>query len=287
MNVRDPFNLHRRPSSPLPSPTSTNSPTGPHAAAYPPLAFPGLPTPLDILRIRTTATQAAADIRTKAVEVGAQALEKGRQAVEELVNVANKEALPMSFSVPKNVPSFTNPQRTVEDHLWAVAASRSDAGAGGGSLTARAGHQHRPGAVLDDMSEKVGSFFNPNRNALPMYKDKPYAYTPSGRARPFYRRKRVLGSILLFVLLVIWWTGSFKEHHEKARASLSQWGWLKEPEAKAKGKADWLKRRERVVEAFELSWDAYERYAWGECATDSCPSSIHHPPWETAPAHRC
>ncbi|PFH60678.1 hypothetical protein XA68_10548 [Ophiocordyceps unilateralis] len=26
---------------------------------------------------------------------------------------------------------------------------------------------------------------------------------------------------------------------------------------------DWLERRRHVVEAFELSWDAYERYAWG------------------------
>jgi len=45
---------------------------------------------------------------------------------------------------------------------------------------------------------------------------------------------------------------------------LRNWDWAREKDGKAKNKADWLKRRERVVEAFELSWDAYERYAWGK-----------------------
>jgi len=42
---------------------------------------------------------------------------------------------------------------------------------------------------------------------------------------------------------------------------LNQWGWLAQEEGGKK--VDWLERRERVVEAMELSWDAYERYAWG------------------------
>ena len=92
MNVRDPFNLRR---------TTAETP-----------AFNV---------VRATAAQAAVGIREKAVEVGANALERGRQAVED-----------MSFTVPKNVPSFGNPQRLAEDQLWASSG-----------VTARsAGHNH-------------------------------------------------------------------------------------------------------------------------------------------------
>ncbi|KAK1752396.1 endoplasmic reticulum mannosyl-oligosaccharide 1,2-alpha-mannosidase [Echria macrotheca] len=163
----------------------------------------------------------------------------------------------MSFSVPKNVPSFSNPQRQIEDRLWAssgVTAKRS----GIGGYRGPGG-----GGVLHDVQGRVGDLFSPNRAALPMYKDKPYAYAPSGRARPIYRRKRVCGLFMVVVLVLVWWTGLFAEHHEKAVIKLGQWGWVNRDSGKAKGKHDWLERRKRVVEAMELSWGAYERYAWG------------------------
>lgn len=96
-----------------------------------------------------------------------------------------------------------------------------------------------------------------------MYKDKPYAYAPSQRPRPLYRKKRVLGLLTLIVLGFLWYTGALSDHQERAATSLSQLGWLK-TETKGVGHADWAKRRERVVEAFELSWDAYERHGWGK-----------------------
>lgn len=157
----------------------------------------------------------------------------------------------MSFAVPKNVPSFSNTQRVVEDHLWQAAR---------GGARAR-GTGELGGGLLVDVQDKVGNFLNPNRNALPMYKDKPYAH--SRTARPLYRRKGVLGLLFLAAVGLVWWTGFFERHQETARASLSDWGWLRE-DPKTKGDVDWLNRRERVVEAFQLSWDAYERYAWGE-----------------------
>ncbi|KAK0618392.1 family 47 glycosyl hydrolase [Bombardia bombarda] len=216
MNVRDPFNIHR----------------AGHFSA--------------INVLRANATQAAADIREKAAEVGAQALDKGRKAVVEAVEDM------ASFSIPKNVPSFTNPQRLAEDRLWASSG-----------VTARpAGNRSASGALLHGVQDRVGGFLNPDRAALPMYKDKPYGYGPSGRNRPVYRRKRVLGLLLLLVLSLLWYAGTFDDHHAKAVNKLGQWGWLNS-DTKAKSKADWLQRRERVVEAMELSWDAYERYAWG------------------------
>ncbi|KAK3940050.1 mannosyl-oligosaccharide alpha-1 2-mannosidase [Diplogelasinospora grovesii] len=199
--------------------------------------------------LRATATQAAAEIRERAVEVGAQALDKLDKLEQNRKEVFFDDHEDMSFTVPKNVPSFSNPQRQFEDRLWGssgkTASKRSSAGNRGA------------------LQEAVQDFINPGRKGLPMYKDKPHGYGASGRVRPIYKRKRVLGLLTLVVLGLLWCTGMFARHQDKAVTKLNQWGWLKSDTGKAKSKADWLKRRERVVEAMELSWDAYERYAWG------------------------
>ena len=242
MNVRDPFNRQQRY---LPA-------KGRRPGAV------GLSPAFSILR--ATATRAAADL-----------LEAGTQATQALATTANTllqdderasspseteknhsqdreaEEDMSAFSIPKNVPSFTNPQRQLEDRLWPSSGSGSSKRKGGATL-----------------QNRVGDFLTPNRGSLPMYKDKPYAYAPSGRSRPLLRRKRVCGLFLLVVLGMVWWTGLFAEHKEKAKLKLGQWGWVKTDAGKAKGGKDWLRRRERVVEAMQLSWGAYERYAWGE-----------------------
>lgn len=157
--------------------------------------------------IRTAATRAAADIGEKAASASIDALEKGKKVVDD-----------MAFSMPKNVPSFSHPQRALEDRVWGNGQSAS----------------------------------------LPMYKDKPYAYPPSQRARPFWRRKRVAGAVFLGLVL-LYWLGAFSRDHETSRPSWK--GWLKH--GAVRDAADWSERRESVVDAFKLSWDAYERYAWG------------------------
>ncbi|KAI8629283.1 glycoside hydrolase family 47 protein [Xylariaceae sp. FL1651] len=188
---------------------------------------------LSILKI--TASRAAVNLAEQAVEVGVNAIGKGKKAVEDL---------DMSFSVPKNLPSFSNPQRVVEDHIWgntAVARGpNSRNGAGGGIL----------GGVQDRLFE--------NRHALPMYKDKPYAYPPSHRPRPLWRRKRSFAFVLLLISL-LYYFGAFQKHHDTV---ISSWAWLASPSETGKS-ADWPGRRQRVVEAFTLSFDAYSRYAWG------------------------
>ncbi|KAK7924591.1 Mannosyl-oligosaccharide 1-2-alpha-mannosidase [Apiospora marii] len=166
--------------------------------------------------IRTAATRAATDLGEKAVEASINAIEKGKQAVDD-----------MAFSIPKNVPSFSNPQRQLEDRVW---------GNGGQS-----------------------SFLNPDRNSLPMYKDKPYAYPPSQRSRPLWRRKRVIALFFLFVIF-FYHFGGFSKHHDTF-TSRPSWGWLKKSESEAN--VDWIERREHVVDAFKVSWDSYHRYAWG------------------------
>jgi endoplasmic reticulum Man9GlcNAc2 1,2-alpha-mannosidase len=170
--------------------------------------------------LRTTATRAAIGITEKAVEAGINAIEQGKKTAEE-----------MSFQMPKNVPSFSNPQRAFEDRAWGSGTTSS-------------------------YSTRFGS----KSQSLPMYKDKPYAYPPSERSRAIWRRKRVIGFVFL-ILSLLFWFGAFSSDHgtEPKRPS---WSWLKAPENEKK--MDWSRRRERVVEAFELSWDAYHRYAWGK-----------------------
>ncbi|KLU84222.1 endoplasmic reticulum mannosyl-oligosaccharide 1,2-alpha-mannosidase [Magnaporthiopsis poae ATCC 64411] len=164
----------------------------------------------------------------------------------------------MSFAVPKHVPSsFGNPQqRELEDRLWAASRAKQQ-------------HQHnqRHGGVLGGVQDRVGGFFDPGRRAsLPMYKDKPYAYPPSHRNRPIYRTKRGAGFLFLAVLGLFYLSGAFDGHREKVTKPLRDWSWPAKGDkatTAAGGKVDWSERRARVVDAFELSWAAYERYAWG------------------------
>lgn len=145
----------------------------------------------------------------------------------------------MSFSVPRTVPSFGNPsQRRREDALWAAAR-------GGGRL--------------------------------PMYKDKPFGYAYAdggswrgGRGGLFRRRRRVMLALLAAGLIfgAFWLTGWFSSGDGRRKdvgEGKSSWSWSrgKDAEGKGKGGIDWGKRRDRVVEAFKLSWSAYERHAWG------------------------
>ncbi|KAL2129078.1 hypothetical protein VTI74DRAFT_8270 [Chaetomium olivicolor] len=298
MNVRDPFNIRTGTSlnrPPIVTWKSNRNYQTPTNNAFSPLH--------QIIRTAATATQsAAADLRDKAGEVvqsAQQALTEATTALDPDADVEKAQAefekpetqparsakeqkqLPkqpatkktpepkpgnqdnddvdMSFTVPKNVPSFSNPQRQLEDRLWASASSFSRQRATAGGTT-------------NNIISGVQDLLSPNRAALPMYKDKPYMYPPGrggpGAAwkRPLYRRKRTCGFLMLVVMTLLWWTGMFAGHHEKAVGKLGEWGWLRQEEEGTtgrRGKVDWLERRQRVVEAMELSWDAYERYAWG------------------------
>ncbi|KAF5021837.1 hypothetical protein F66182_6130 [Fusarium sp. NRRL 66182] len=130
----------------------------------------------------------------------------------------------MAFSMPRTVPSFDNRQRELEDRFW-----------GSGQRSNKA-------------------------NQLPMYKDKPYA-SPYDEERSFWKRKRVLGVIVFVVLTLLYWTGSSNKPSTKQRTVTTDWSFA--GLSKDDKKANWDHRRDRVIEAFELSWDAYKRHAWG------------------------
>ena len=141
-------------------------------------------------------------------------------------------ALDMSFGVPRNVPNFNTGDRDLEDHAW---SSLRGAGA--------------------RVQDRVTGLFE--KETLPMYKDKPSSYAPSYRRRPWWRKKRVFGTLVLTILSVLYLFGFFSSSSDKP--SRPAWSWM----GLETDKVDWEERRGRVVEAFELSWDTYERYAWG------------------------
>ena len=139
----------------------------------------------------------------------------------------------MAFKVPQHVPNFNDPTRELEDRLWAARSRRG---------------------VVDQVTDKVNSMFA--EDSLPMYKDKPYGYGPSGRRRSLWRKKRTFALLALFFILLGYFRGWFsKETHTNAPS----WSWL----GPSGNKANWDERRQHVKEAFEKSWDAYEKHAWG------------------------
>ncbi|KAK1809160.1 mannosyl-oligosaccharide alpha-1,2-mannosidase, partial [Friedmanniomyces endolithicus] len=118
------------------------------------------------------------------------------------------------------------------------------------------------------VSEKIGDIFGSDRKgSLPMYKDKPYQY-PSGRRKmPWFRRKRVIASILLSVAGLSWWFGilsplSFLTGGSEttvSKKSKSSWNLFG-----SGGGPDWDNRVEKVREAFRISFADYEKHAWGD-----------------------
>lgn len=255
-SLRDPFNLRR-------------NLNGAPAAAN---AF----TQINLLR--ATASQVATQVTERVAETAAEAIERGKQAVDGLNQNLREQRerakekkdddyhpeseepdhtqddveqeKDMSFTIPKNVPSFSNPQRTLEDRVWGASGVTARTSRGGGG-------------IVGDGLDKVGDFLNPTRGQLPMYKDKPYGY-PSSRRRPLYRRKSFMAWVLIMVVAVAWWLGLFgQDGYDRIPSSLKASSWLQKEDTEVKGEIDWLKRREKVVGAFELSWDSYERNAWG------------------------
>lgn len=96
-----------------------------------------------------------------------------------------------------------------------------------------------------------------------MYKDKPFEYPGGRRRQPWFRRRRFLGTIALSALALLYWLGVFTsssdETKRKGTGPQTSRSWF----SSSKSKIDWNDRRERVKDAFKLSWAGYEQHAWG------------------------
>ena len=116
------------------------------------------------------------------------------------------------------------------------------------------------------VGEKFANMMSTNEEEeLPMYKDKPYNYATSRRRVPFYKRKTII-----FLLIVI---SSITLYFSGALSRISTDGMIDEATFKRpltlftgskSAVIDWDERRERVRDAFQISWEAYEKHAWGE-----------------------
>ncbi|KAI9797025.1 MAG: mannosyl-oligosaccharide alpha-1,2-mannosidase [Piccolia ochrophora] len=153
----------------------------------------------------------------------------------------------MAFALPSKVPDFTDSQRRLEDSRWRASSSTQAKGGTG---------------VGAAMGEMIGGYMD--HKELPMYKDKPYSYAASNKRRRFWRQKKTLGTAVLLFVGLLYWLGLFSDPG-KTRQKLTYGGkpsfsWAAKGDSQI---VDWSDRRERVKEAFTLSWDAYERFAWG------------------------
>lgn len=170
----------------------------------------------------------------------------------------------MSFQLPSRVPAFDSAQREIEDGYWKASQRGYTSGGGGAGSNAHG----------FDFTEKISSFVNPSRD-LPMYKDKPY-FNPRKPARG---RRRWGVWILIFTIfaLCIWWfwgergpDGVGLRPRIKPMHGGELWNWVKSFDKEGKKQnsnknvVNWEERRERVRDAFLVSWEAYEKDAWGK-----------------------
>ena len=155
----------------------------------------------------------------------------------------------MSFTVPRNVPSFGDPHRILEDSTWGSAR--------------RPRHPENGFSSISAASEKIGDIFGGAKSkGLPMYKDKPYHYASSTRRAGLMFRKSSIAYVCLFLLGSWYLYSSFRYGSSRNVDTGGLWGILGKPESGTT--ADWESRREKVREAFKLSWASYETNAWGE-----------------------
>lgn len=164
----------------------------------------------------------------------------------------------MSFQLPSKVPAFDSSQRPLEDGYWSAAKSSAHEG----------------------FASKYNPFGDSERD-LPMYKDKPYfAPKRTGPAAERRRRRRFLWLVVGVTFLgLVWWLWSRPSANDLMwRQGLNMkkggdlWKWMKglekgESENALSKDVDWEARREKVKDAFIVSWDSYEKHGWGECTS--------------------
>lgn len=96
-----------------------------------------------------------------------------------------------------------------------------------------------------------------------MYKDKPHQQLR--RRRSVWQNKRILGLLGIVSIGLIWWIGlipiSGLSRPIPSDSATDGWSWLRG--GKDGDLRVWDERRDKVIKTFEISWDGYEKYAWG------------------------
>ncbi|PGH03529.1 hypothetical protein AJ79_07364 [Helicocarpus griseus UAMH5409] len=154
-----------------------------------------------------------------------------------------------AFSLPNTVPSFSANQREYENNYWAARRATQNPFA-------------------------FSNIFNPEDGDLPMYKDKP-KYAARGRRGVRGRRRFMWVLIGVVFLSIVYMLVNVMAPQELQRMHSGQhggnlWKWMHAMEKSKDGSEpgekrgiDWNLRRDRVRDAFIVSWDDYTRHAWG------------------------
>jgi mannosyl-oligosaccharide alpha-1,2-mannosidase len=158
---------------------------------------------------------------------------------------------------------------------WRASSARSSGSLGGygfsqSQATANANHSsnYNGGTGIS----KINSFFGgkPSNRDLPVYKDKPY-FKPRRTGSDKTKARVIYVMIALFVttMLYVFWGGwgSVADIGPSGNVGEELWKWvqtLDEEETSTSKYVDWAERRERVRDAFIVSWDSYETYGWGK-----------------------
>lgn len=100
------------------------------------------------------------------------------------------------------------------------------------------------------------------KSELPMYKDKPYNYSSSRRPPWTSRRRLLLFALFGFGGLVFLFRALTTSKSTPANGSRSR-GLVELLLGGTSSSVDWYERQKRVKDAFVVSWDAYEAFAWG------------------------
>lgn len=115
------------------------------------------------------------------------------------------------------------------------------------------------------LSNKLGGFFEQDR-PLPMYKDKPH-FAPR-RTAPRKKWRPLLALLGLCTLAYLFYNQSSIPTWQRSGSydkGAELWNWMQtlEDSSASEKYADWSARREKVREVFQVSWEGYEREAWG------------------------
>ncbi|KAL9050120.1 MAG: hypothetical protein Q9162_006826 [Coniocarpon cinnabarinum] len=126
------------------------------------------------------------------------------------------------------------------------------------------------GEKINDISNMITG--TDKESELPMYKDKPYNYAPSQRRIPVYRRPRLIALLVFAVLCGLYFSGgsptlrpppvpdNVREAWKASQLSKPFSNFLTDSKLPT---TNWNDRRDRVRDAFKISWAAYEQHGWG------------------------
>lgn len=184
----------------------------------------------------------------------------------------------MSFPPTHSGPGF--PSRPNDSPYWQGSSNHRGGYGLGTSKESNGGN---------GLGHKIHNFLSDGDKALPLYKDKPYMGGRSRKGGALTGKRRVIGAALGGFIFVLWLFGFFSSSKAKgagldgvsgsagledvAGGGGSIWKWIVKSEQRALGgpvsEAEWRERKDKVREAFAISWDGYEKYGWGGFILDT------------------